>query len=122
MSKKDKIISLALKGHYKAEIARIVGVSREYVGKVLEKEGIKINSKYDNMRTALIESGMLGKAADTEVAKKLGVAAAYVRRVRTEMGIEKYQKPIGCSKCKTAPFSGGLCKACYERKRRRRGK
>lgn len=53
------------------------------------------------------------------IAYRLGLSVKSVYRICA--GIKRPLSKIGCDKCKSKLYANGLCKACYEKQRRRNG-
>lgn len=113
-----------LKTHSQSEVARAFGVSRQRVFQIVEMYELELSDEtkyHTEIRRRIIESGLLGKVSDEEIARRLGVSSKAVNKARRKTGIEKFVTylPIGCENCETKPHSKGLCRQCYKRAWRR---
>ncbi|PJF23602.1 MAG: hypothetical protein CUN56_00115 [Phototrophicales bacterium] len=128
----EKIIRLLEEQPYAgyAEIGRDVGVGREYVRRVAVEHGLthaaRKAAQVEATLKRLIQKNLirfLGSISDEELAKHVGSPVAAVRDLRKRYGLAGTVKlPIGCRICGVNPYADGLCRACYERDRRKSGR
>jgi hypothetical protein len=113
---RNKALIKFLDNHTLSEAAEKFGISRQRVFQITEMYGVDLKSR-DIAKGAKVravrESGLLGSTYDAEVARQTGVSETMVSFVRRGAGIPRFAQSIGCEKCKTKPYSRGLCKACY---------
>lgn len=53
------------------------------------------------------------------IAYRLGLSVKSIYRICAS--VKRPLSKIGCDKCKVKPYANNLCKACYEKQRRRNG-
>lgn len=112
----EKIIELA-STHNMSEIAEILGISRERVRQILNRNGVTERQFVRSTKIELIEKiiPLLGTMPDSDIARKFGISHNAVGVIRKERNIEKFMLPIGCNECKKNPYAVGLCRNCYTR-------
>uniref|UniRef100_A0A6M3IP39 Putative DNA binding, helix-turn-helix domain containing protein n=2 Tax=viral metagenome TaxID=1070528 RepID=A0A6M3IP39_9ZZZZ len=107
------------------EIATAMGISRERVRQIIRDNGGYPPGAEPYMSSAMRvvrDSGLLGTMSDAEVAQLMGVSYWQVYVLRRKLGIGRYEKPIGCGECEAKTYARGLCRACYDRRARKRKK
>ncbi len=90
----DKIRDLAAEGHSQATIALFLGVSRERIRQICNRDGIETLSGHINhdLRDRILEALNESPDCDTRLAKRLGVSAVTVRANRIKMGLPKVDR------------------------------
>lgn len=116
-------IMLMINTKTQVEIAAELGISRQRVAQIIDRNGglKEYHAKYYN-RSLLL--ALLGTMSDTDVRKETGISLCTIGSWRKRLGIPKYSsvRPPTCEDCSVHPYAKGMCRSCYARAKRKEKK